>query len=201
MAGERTLPGIGLTGFWDLGSAYKDGMDSNLRLLSALSQIVVEDRDAALPGTPSTGDIYIVDSGDGTHPNEIAVWDGPVGSEQWYYITPQAGWIAYVKDEGAHYRFDGSGWTPLVTSGAMVQSEETSDFSITNAHLAGNNVIRANFSAAGDVTVQAGLTGTEPVTVIATGTADVTFVEDTGVTINSAGGNLKLTGQFSAATR
>ena len=37
---ERTLPGLGLTGFWDLGANnWKGGMDLNLRKLSLLVQL------------------------------------------------------------------------------------------------------------------------------------------------------------------
>lgn len=202
MAGERTLPGLGLTGFWDLGSGYKGQMDTNLRLLSALVQLSVKDRDAALPGSPSTGDIYIVESTDSTHPNEIAIWDGEPGSEAWVYVSPGEGWIAYVEDEALHYLYDGSAWVTLNSggSGSMDQTEETGAFSVTNAMLAGDVVKRANFSAAADVTVPSGLTNSEPLTVIATGSGQVSFVADSGVTIHSADGNLKLRAQYSSGT-
>lgn len=110
MAGERTLPGLGLTGFWDLGSAYKPGMDENLRLVSALLDGRVKSRTTVLPGTPTLGDIYIVRSDDGTNPNKLAIWDGASGSEAWVYVTPHEGWMFYVLDEDTNYQFDGAAW-------------------------------------------------------------------------------------------
>lgn len=64
---SRTLPGLGLQGFW----AYEEdgwhgdpGMDGNLRRLSALAQLSVIDKDLTVaPGSPSNGDIYIVGQG------------------------------------------------------------------------------------------------------------------------------------------
>ena len=49
---ERTLPGLGLTGFWDLGANnWKGGMDLNLRKLSLLVQLSVLSMTTALPST------------------------------------------------------------------------------------------------------------------------------------------------------
>ena len=51
MAGERTLPNMGLTAFWDLGdNTYKAGMDKNLLVLSVTFDArlidILADRDA-----------------------------------------------------------------------------------------------------------------------------------------------------------
>jgi hypothetical protein len=54
---SRTLPGLGLTGFWDLGSdGWKPDMDANLRMLSALVQAKATSRTTELPEEPSNGD-------------------------------------------------------------------------------------------------------------------------------------------------
>ena len=98
---SRTLPGVGLTGFWDRGADYKAGMDDNLLKLSALSQLVVESRTTSLPSAPSDGVIYIAPS-DG----RIAVRDNGA----WTYISPAAGWTAFVKDTGTVARYSGSAW-------------------------------------------------------------------------------------------
>lgn len=73
-------------------------------------------------------------------------------------------------------------------------------YTVSNADLAGNMVRRFSFSSAGTVTVPAGLTGTEPMTVIGTGSGAVSIVADTGVTINSADDLLSLRTQYSSAT-
>ena len=51
------------------------------------------------PRAGTAGDIYIVPSGAASNAGEIALWDGPSGSEAWVYITPAAGWEAWVADE------------------------------------------------------------------------------------------------------
>lgn len=112
----RTLPGLGLRGFW----AYEEdnwngdpGMDGNLRKLSALAQLSVIDQDLTVPpGSPTDGDIYIVGqsatSGWASQDGKIAVRDNGA----WVFLDALTGLIAYVEDEGAYYRYD-SGWFPL----------------------------------------------------------------------------------------
>lgn len=56
----RTLPGLGLTGFWPYrSSGWNVGMDNNLRLISALTCLVVDSITAALPGSPADGVITV----------------------------------------------------------------------------------------------------------------------------------------------
>lgn len=109
MAGERALPGLGLKGFFTPGTDDWDGaagMDGNLRLLSAVVQLSVLSRVTALPGSPTDGQIYIVPSGAGSHPNEVAIRDNGA----WVYATPATGWRAWVVDEAAEYVWLGSAW-------------------------------------------------------------------------------------------
>lgn len=111
MAGERVLPGAGLTAFWELrDNTWKPGMDANLRLVSVLLSGSVISRTTALPGSGSLGDIYIVPSGAGSNPNTIAVWDGEVGSEAWVYISPRSGWTFFVANESSRYFWNGTDW-------------------------------------------------------------------------------------------
>ena len=107
MAGERTLPGLGLTGFWDEGSdGWKAAMDVNLRILSALGAGSVKSRTTVLPGSPTDGDIYIVRSDDGTNPNKVAIRD----SAAWVYLTPAEGWRTWLQDEDVSAIYSGSAW-------------------------------------------------------------------------------------------
>lgn len=106
MAGERQLPGLSLYGFWNLGSGYKAQMDGNWLALSALSQLRAISRTTALPGSPTDGDIYIVPSGAGSNPNEIAVRDNGA----WSYFVPDEGYFAYVEDEDVFVFWTGTAW-------------------------------------------------------------------------------------------
>jgi hypothetical protein len=111
---ERSLPGLGLTGFWDLGAdEWNDGMDPNLLLLSAVTQLSVKSATTALPGSPTDGDIYIVPSGG--EANNVAVRDDGA----WVYFTPKEGWRAWVQDTNIFVIFDGTNWTPLRGGGTV----------------------------------------------------------------------------------
>lgn len=115
MAGERTLPGIGLTGFWDVGSAYKTGMDTNLLRLSALVQPYVLDAVAVVPGAPVNGDIYLATAAwGGGAENDLMVYDNGA----WAALTPAEGWKVYDRTANAFKVFDGAAWGPLVTGGS-----------------------------------------------------------------------------------
>ena len=109
---KRTLPGLGLTGFWPLGTdGWNDENDANLRLLSAVVQGKALSRTTALPGSPTDGDIYIVPSGAAEHANEIAIRD----NGEWVYLLPKKGFVATVADENVLVWYSGAAWSALPT--------------------------------------------------------------------------------------
>ena len=113
MAGERALPGLGLTGFWDYGSDLWDtGMNENLRRLSVLCQGAVLDSVASEPATPADGDIYLLTGG--ANANSLAVRDNGV----WVYYAPSAGWLIYDRTAGQFLQFDGTSWSQLSAAGS-----------------------------------------------------------------------------------
>ncbi len=104
---KRNLPGLGLTGYWPLGSNnWGPENDINLRLLSALVQSRVLSRTVSLPGAPGDGSIYIAPTGD-PNVNKIAIRDEGV----WVYLTPEEGYLCYVADEDIFVRFTGTSWS------------------------------------------------------------------------------------------
>jgi hypothetical protein len=112
LAGERSLPGLGLKAFWNLGSnGFKPDLDSGIRILSALVQLTVISRVTALPGAPSDGEIYIVPSGAALNPNEIAIRD----NGEWVYVVPKEGFVATVADENLLIWYSGTAWSSLPT--------------------------------------------------------------------------------------
>lgn len=82
-----------------------------LRLLDGLVQLSVLDRDLiAPPASPADGDRYIVASGGSGAWNG---WDLNVAyfaDGAWMRLVPQAGWRAWIEDEGALLVSDGSAW-------------------------------------------------------------------------------------------
>jgi Protein of unknown function (DUF2793) len=85
-----------------------------IRALDAIVQLALLDRDLAdPPASPADGDRYVVASaptGDWTgKAGEIAAFqDGA-----WAFLTPRAGWRAWVSDEGRLLVYDGADWTAV----------------------------------------------------------------------------------------
>lgn len=158
MTGQRTLPGIGLVGFWDLGSGYKTEMDANLLALTTLVQLRVKSRVTALPGSPVNGDIYIVPSGGDA--NKVAVRDNGA----WSYYVAAEGFMAYVEDEEVYVRWTGTAWVQtghydvgFFVAGLMTASElvgmlvATRDFTIPVS--ATGSRAKSNAASTGDVSL------------------------------------------------
>ena len=106
---SRTLPGLGLQGFWTLGEAWKTGGDTNWLALSVMAQIVVESATTTLPAAPANGVMYIVPQSASSNKGSVAVRDAGA----WVYFVPPLGAQAWVKDAvgvDKRYRFDGTTW-------------------------------------------------------------------------------------------
>lgn len=95
---------------------------------------------------------------------------------------------------------DGVEWADLPSTGIALSEDTAADHVVTDADLAGNVALKCNSASANTVTVNTGLIGTEPLTVVQTGVGQTSFVAGSGVTINSLNGNLSITGQFGSAT-
>lgn len=114
----RDLPNLGLTAGYDPGeNGWGDDMTLNLLKLSVLSQGTVINKVAAEPGAPAAGDTYILDETHATHPNEVIVFDGPVGEEAWVYIVPNEGWLIYNQTANYYEQFNGVSWSEFAGGG------------------------------------------------------------------------------------
>lgn len=193
----RTLPGLGLTGYWDLkANGWKPGMDANLRLLSAFAAGSVKSRSVALPGTPALGDIYIVEPGDATNPNKLAIWDGEAGAEAWNYYAPADGWSFSVADSREVVRYNATigAWlaqnvydVPCSFPGKPTGSEVLARYAVARD-------IRFPAGFAGSVgTVETNPTAAATVDVRAAGASIGTVSISTGgvVTFSTVGGTAK----------
>jgi hypothetical protein len=111
---DRTLPGLGLKGFWPLGeSGWNGDMDINLLKLSVVaggSALALVNAD---PGAPVNGDINLLSDTHATHPGEIAVRDAGA----WIYFPVPVGCIMYDAATSQHRQFDGTTWAVLATAG------------------------------------------------------------------------------------
>lgn len=82
--------------------------------LDNLVQLAVADKDlTAPPGSPATGDRYIVG------PSATGDWLGKDGQvtaydgDGWVFFVPAEGWMAWVEDEAKAYRYASSSWGAL----------------------------------------------------------------------------------------
>ena len=106
--------------------------NESLRMLDALVQLSVRDRDlAAPPVSPAAGDRYLVAASPtgawSGHAGHIAAWqDGA-----WSFAPPVAGWIAWVEDEDRLLVFDSGAWISAIAASlnpaALVGVNATAD--------------------------------------------------------------------------
>lgn len=129
MAGERTLPGLGLRAFWTPGSNnWNAQFDPDMRKLSVLTQIAVISRTTNLPGSPTDGMIYIVPVGQ-TNANQVAARDNGA----WVYFTPHEGFLVHVNDADVFVKWTGAAWEELATGGGSLPAGGTTGQVLTKA--------------------------------------------------------------------
>ena len=174
--------------------------DALLRL-DALVQLSVLSTDVTEPpATPADGDRYIVPSGAtgawAGRGDQIAFRD----SSGWIFLTPGAGWIAWVGDRGLQVRFDGSGWVDLLVSlqdlallGVQAVADATNRLSVSApatllTHEGAGHQLKINKAAVGDTAsllFQSGWAGRAEIGLV--GSDSLAFkVSDDGTTFRTA---------------
>ena len=101
-----------------------------LRMLDAVVQISVKDRDrTAPPASPTEGQRHIVAAG------ATGAWSGKDGrvamwrDGDWGFAAPLPGWLAWVETEGALVVRGASAWTPFAQNQPLVGVNATADAS------------------------------------------------------------------------
>lgn len=103
----RTLPGLGLRGFWGDGeNGWGTFHSEDLRVLSALVQGRFIDKVDALPGSPPDGNIYVCSDIEPTNPDKVAIRDNGA----WVFLTPAEGWELYNTTQNYRMKYDGASW-------------------------------------------------------------------------------------------
>jgi hypothetical protein len=193
----RSLPGLGLRGYWTVGSGgWGADHDPDTRLLSILCQCRVLSRTTALPATPSDGDIYLVPATAGSNANEIAARDNGV----WEYIISSEGFVVFVENENQFVFWD-------AVAGEWVPTNRVSIFDRPASYLLPANLPcgsrqRSSAAAANTVTVRADSVAYYPVgfwlDIEQAGAGKTTVVAGAGVTVRTAE-TLTLKKQYSVA--
>jgi hypothetical protein len=107
-----TAPNLGLAYLAPAQAQKHVTVNEALRLLDALVQLAVADRDRGLPPPdPVLGQRHIVGAaaaGDWAgQAGRIALWEPPAG---WVFLAPKPGWRAWVMAEAASAVWDGAAW-------------------------------------------------------------------------------------------
>lgn len=206
MAGERTLPGLGLTGFWDLGDdGWKAANDDNLLTLSVLVQCRVLSIVAVEPGAPAQGDIHFLNETHATQANSLAVYDNAA----WAYIAAFEGLELFNVTDNKRYRFDGATLVEIVAGEGgggggplSVSSDASTDYTPALGDAEGYKQMTAATAVVYNVPDNATVAfpvGTR-LFVEQNGAGVITFTPEAGVTVNSRGAVYASAGQWAVAT-
>lgn len=91
--------------------------------LDAILNTGAKDKDLATPpGSPATGDLYIVAA------SPTGAWAGQAGklayfNQTWQFISPKEGMTLWVNDENLSYSYDGSAWVQTYVAGSFTQQQ------------------------------------------------------------------------------
>ncbi|KJR48391.1 hypothetical protein UF75_1189 [Desulfosporosinus sp. I2] len=169
----------------DLWSAQKINNEIELAKHNIEPQASVKDQNLATPpGSPVTGDRYIVAATPTgawlTHTNHIAEWDGAA----WQFYVPDVGWNLFVDDELKLYGWSGSAW---VRTGGALQTV-TAGSGLTGGGQADS--VTLNIGAGNGITVAADAISAKPykgITVDANGVA--ANIDADSIQYDAANGN------------
>jgi hypothetical protein len=111
--------------------------------------------------------------------------------------SPTEGMLTWLEDSNKYQYYTGSAWADLVPAQAQTISDKTANYSI----VAGDaySLIRSTNSAI-TITIDNVLTAGQRIDFAQYGTGQVTFAAGSGVTLNSADGNLKTAKQYAGVS-
>ncbi len=119
-------PNLGLELLAEAQDSPEIPLNENLRLLDAIVQLSVIDKDAVDPPAAADGDRYIVAGAGGVATGDWAGHELEVAAYilgAWYFFTPDTGWTAYVQDEATDYQFVAGSPAAWVASGEYTDSQ------------------------------------------------------------------------------
>lgn len=186
-----TLPNIPLKYGWSIGeNGWGSGMDDNIIAMGSVTQLAVLDRSlSAPPGSPVSGDRYIVGAGAtggwNGHDGKIALYLGAA----WRFYVPQDGWIAYDQNDGVTVRMESGLWREIETlvKPALIANEAGATKTLTEA----DSLSVVRFTGASAVTLTVPANTTEAIRTGTTfrlrqaGTGLLSVAPEVGVTVNS----------------
>lgn len=189
------------------GQGLKDNLNDFLKVFDSLSHPLVLDRNlSAPPASPAQGATYIVGA------SATGAWAGKENNlalhyyGRWFFVAPWKGVTAYVDDEAAEVRWEGSAWTALASVPfALVTIDDDAVQAVTPPQIGGiaSVVVQPNNAfpvgpACGLIIYDVG-TSTQIIRLASGGTLDVINTAVTGttgtdgrVTIGAADGQVQI---------
>ena len=150
--------------------------------LDGLVQLAVQSRTvAAQPAAPADGSIHILPTG-ATGSSWLDMAAGLLARHAdgvWEALTPQAGWLAWIVDEGLALIHDGANWTPLSSTFKALTAARSPFLAATRFEIVEQEVTLSGASVATTVMI--------PARAIVLGVSTRTSVAITGATSYSCG--------------
>lgn len=122
---SRTLPGLGLRAFYNVGEdGWGDNMNEDLRKLSILVMPVVFSTVTEMPDSPTDGDrhLLLAEGSNSEAEDSIILFD----VDTWVVIQPSEGWEVYNIGDSTKYRYVGGSWIAL-EGGAVTAGDVSYD--------------------------------------------------------------------------
>ncbi|KRA75060.1 ribonuclease III [Caulobacter sp. Root656] len=179
---NTTTPRLSLP-FLAAGQAQKHiTVNEALGRLDGLVQLAVQSRTvAAQPASPADGAMHILPTG----ATGAAWFDKAAGllahyvDGVWAALTPRAGWLAWIIDEGLALIHDGENWTPLSSTFKALTAARSPFFAATRFEILEQEVTLSGASVATTVMI--------PARAIVLGVSTRTSAAITGATSYSCG--------------
>jgi hypothetical protein len=111
--------------------------------------------------------------------------------------TPLEGMLVWLQDSNKYMYYSGSAWVNLISPQAQTVSDKSANYSIVGGDA--YSLIRST-STAITITIDNVLSVGQRIDFAQFGTGQVTFAAGSGVTLNSADGNLKTAKRYAGAT-
>jgi hypothetical protein len=150
---------------------------------------------ATPPGSPASGDLYIVAA------SPTGDWSGQAGKltyydQIWRFITPNHGIMLWVNDESQMVIYDGSNWTAIKATVAGNQNilDQSSNYTLSSADY--GKVIRFTSASAVVLTLPNSIPASFNCSVLQAGTGQVTFTPDSGANRRNRQSHTKTAGQW-----
>jgi len=143
------------------------------------------------PGSPVSGDLYIVGS------SPAGAWSGQAAmlayyDQTWKFITPGTGITLWINDESLFYTYNGTVW--VANEASSINAQSGTSYTVASSDL--DKIIECSNAAAITVTLPNSLAKGFNCSIVQTGAGQVTLSATTGATLHNFDSFTKTAGQY-----